>query len=131
MGERPVSSLTGYLVGARPVTAGYKTWIIAPQPGNVEWAQGRIPTPAGALVSRWRRGDASSSFTLTMAAPAGTSGTVAVPELGRSRTITMDCRVVWRNDAPAPGVRAEERDGAVQFSGVTGTHTFAWGPGPC
>jgi hypothetical protein len=23
-----------------------------------------------------------------------------------------------------------ERDGAVQFSGVTGTHTFAWGPGP-
>jgi hypothetical protein len=127
----PVSSLSGYLVGARPVTAGYKTWVIAPQPGDVEWAQGRIPTPAGPLVSRWRRGHGSSSFTLTMAAPAGTSGTVAVPELGRSRTITMDCRVVWRNGAPAPGVTAEKRDGAVQFGGVTGTHTFAWQPGPC
>jgi len=56
----PVSSLSGYLVGARPVTAGYKTWIIAPQPGAVEWAQGRIPTPAGSLVSRWRRGHGSS-----------------------------------------------------------------------
>jgi hypothetical protein len=122
----PVSSLSGYLVGARPVTAGYKTWIIAPQPGDVEWAQGRIPTPAGALVSRWRRGDRSSSFTLTMAAPAGTSGTVAVPELGRSRTITMDSTVVWRNGSPAAGVTAVERDGAVQFSGVTGMHTFAW-----
>lgn len=122
----PVSTLTGYLVGARPVTAGYKTWIIAPQPGNVEWAQGRIPTPAGALVSRWQRGHGSSSFTLTMGAPDGTSGTVAVPELGRSRTITMDSRVVWRNGAPAAGVTAVERDGTVQFSGVTGTHTFAW-----
>jgi alpha-L-rhamnosidase len=61
-----------------------------------------------------------------MAAPAGTSGTVAVPQLGRSRTITMDSRVVWRNGTPAAGVTAVERDGAVQFSGVTGTHTFAW-----
>jgi hypothetical protein len=43
----------------------------------------------------------------------------------------MDCRVVWRNDAPSPGVTAEERDGAVQFSGVTGRHTFAWRPGHC
>jgi hypothetical protein len=38
---------------------------------------------------------------------------------------------VWRNDAAAPGVTAEERAGAVQFSGVTGTHTFAWRPGHC
>ncbi len=127
----PVSSLSGYLVGARPVTAGYKTWIIAPQPGNVTWAQGQIPTPSGALVSRWRRGHRDSSWTLTMAAPKGTSGTVAVPELGRSRTITMDCRVVWRHGAAPAGVTAVEREGAVQFAGVTGSHTFAWGPGRC
>jgi hypothetical protein len=127
----PVSSLSGYLLGARPVTAGYKTWIIAPQPGQVTWAQGRVPTPSGALVSRWRRGHGSSSFTLTMAAPGGTSGTVAVPQLGHSRTITMDCRVVWRHGAPAAGVTAAEREGGVQFSGITGSHTFAWGPGRC
>src|SRR5207247_9849353 len=30
----PVSSLSGYLLGARPVTPGYETWIIAPQPGG-------------------------------------------------------------------------------------------------
>jgi Bacterial alpha-L-rhamnosidase C-terminal domain/Bacterial alpha-L-rhamnosidase 6 hairpin glycosidase domain len=127
----PVSSLTGYLVGARPVTSGYKTWIIAPQPGEVQWAQGRVPTPSGTLVSRWRRGHGSSSFTLTMGGPGGTSGTVVIPQLGRARTITMDCRVVWRNGAPAPGVTAEERDGAVQFSGVEGSHTFTWGNRPC
>jgi hypothetical protein len=121
----PVSSLSRYVVGARPVTAGYKTWLIAPQLGNLKWAQGRVPTPAGPLVSRWRRDD--SSFTLTVSAPGGTSGTVAIPELGHSRTIAMDGVVVWRDGAPAGGVTAEERDGAVQFSAFTGSHTFAWG----
>jgi hypothetical protein len=124
----PVSSLSAFLLGARPVTAGYKTWIIEPQPGgDVKWAQGRIPTPSGALVSRWRRGDGNSSFTLTMAAPEGTSGTVVVPLLGRSQPIAMDGRVVWPKSAPTADVRAEERDGAVHFSGITGSHTFAWG----
>jgi len=123
----PVSSLSGYLLGARPVTAGYKTWVIAPQPGNLKWAQGRVPTPSGPLVSRWRRGGGDSSFTQTMSAPDGTSGTVVVPELGHARTIAMDGVVVWQDGAPAAGVTAAERDGAVQFSGVTGSHTFAWG----
>jgi hypothetical protein len=75
---------------------------------------------------RWRRGDGNASFVLTMVAPDGTSGTVAIPELGRSRTIAMDGRVVWQSGAPAPGVDAVERDGAVTFSGITGSHTFAW-----
>jgi hypothetical protein len=127
----PVSSLSGYLLGARPVTPGYKAWVIAPQPGDLEWAQGRVPTPSGSIVSRWRRGHGSSSFTLTMAAPGGTSGTVAIPQLGRSRTIVMDCKVVWREGAPAPGVTAVERGGAVQFSAIEGSHTFAWGARPC
>jgi alpha-L-rhamnosidase len=124
----PVSSLSGYLLGARPVAAGYKTWIIDPRPGgDVKWAQGRIPTPSGPLVSRWRRGDRDTSFTLTMAAPEGTSGTVVIPLLGRAQAIAMDGRVVWPIDGRVSDVTAVERDGAVHFSGITGSHTFAWG----
>ena len=123
----PVSSLSGYVLGARPVTAGYKSWTIAPQPGSLQWAQGQVPTPAGPLVSRWRRGDGNTSFTLTMSAPAGTSGTVVFPELGHGRTIAMDGTVVWQDGAPAGGVSAVERNGAVEFAGVTGSHTFAFG----
>ncbi len=123
----PVSSLSGYVLGARPVTTAYKTWIVAPQPGNLHWAQGQVPTPAGPLVSRWRRGDGDSSFTLTLSAPDGTSGTVAFPLLGHPRTIAMDGAVVWQDGAPAAGVNAVQRNGAVEFSDVTGTHTFAFG----
>jgi hypothetical protein len=43
----------------------------------------------------------------------------------------MDCKVVWREGAPAPGVTAVERGGAVQFSAIEGSHTFAWGARPC
>jgi hypothetical protein len=122
----PVWSLSAYLLGARPVTAGFKEWIVAPQPaGTVRWAQGQVPTPSGPLASRWRR-DGDGAFTLTMAAPGGTSGTVVVPLLGEARTIAMDGEVVWRNGAPAAGVAAEEHDGAVHFTGITGSHTFAW-----
>jgi hypothetical protein len=109
------------------VTAGYRTWLVAPQTGDLEWAQGTVPTPQGGLVSRWVRGAGDRSFTLTVSAPAGTSGTVRVPLLGRSRTIAMDGAVVWQDGAPAPGVTAVQRDGAVEFSGVTGSHTFAFG----
>ena len=126
-GSGPVSSLSGYVLGARPVTPGYKTWIIAPQPGSLQWAQGQVPTPAGTLVSRWRRGDGDSSFTLTMSAPDGTSGTVVLPELGHTRTIAMDGTVVWQDGAPVGNVSAVERNGAVEFGNVTGAHTFAFG----
>ncbi len=123
----PVSALSGYTLGARPVTAGYKTWVVAPQPGDVKWAQGQVPTPSGPLVSRWSRGDGDSSFALTMSAPDGTSGTVSIPEYGRGRTIAMDGHAVWQDGAPVAGTAAVERDGAVSFTGVTGAHTFAWG----
>ena len=126
-GSGPVSSLSHYVAGARPVTAGYKTWIVDPQPGELEWAQATLPTPQGGLVSRWVRGEGNRSFKLTVSAPAGTSGTVRFPLLGRSRTVAMDGAVVWQDGRPIGGVNAVERDGAVEFSGVTGSHTFAFG----
>jgi hypothetical protein len=126
-GSGPVSSLSHYVAGARPQTAGYKTWIVDPQPGGLEWAQATLPTPYGGLASRWVRGEGNRSFKLTVAAPAGTSGTVRFPLLGRSRSVAMDGIVVWQDGRSVGGFDAVERDGAVEFTGVTGTHTFAFG----
>ena len=91
----PVSAFSGYLLGIQPTGVGYSTWSIAPQPGNLSWAQGQAPTPSGTpVVSRWQAGASASSFKLTMSAPAGTTGTVAVPELGSSRVIAEDGKIV-------------------------------------
>jgi alpha-L-rhamnosidase len=127
----PVSALSSYLLGIQPTGPGYSTWSIAPQPGTLSWAQGQVPTPSGTpVVSRWEAGSNSSSFELTMSAPAGTTGTVAVPELGASRVIAEDGQIVWAGGAPVGSVSATEANGAVVFSNVSGAHTFAWVASP-
>ena len=65
-----------------------------------------------------------------MSAPSGTTGTVTVPELGSSRVIAEDGKIVWAGGASVGSVSATEANGAVTFSGVSGSHTFAWVANP-
>lgn len=122
----PVPALSGYVLGIRPTTPGFARWIVEPQPGDLRYAQGQAPTPHGLIISRWQRGPNDTSFRLTVTAPTGTAGQVAVPELGRPRTIARDGHVIWRHGHPIRGTTATQRDGHVVFSSQDGTHTSAW-----
>ena len=113
----PVPALSGYILGIRPVTPGFATWMVQPQTGDLAFAQGQAPSPRGVIVSRWQRGDGDRSFVLTAGGPAGTSGSVYVPLLGQPRSIARDGVPVTPS--------AVEGDYA-RFDGVTGTHTWAW-----
>ena len=93
-----VSELTNELLGAAPVTPGYATWSVQPHPGTVRWARGQLPTPHGPLDVSWTR--ASAEFTLKLAAPEGTSGTVSLPALDGGGVVRVDGRAV---DATASG----------------------------
>jgi alpha-L-rhamnosidase len=120
------SALSQYVLGIQPVEPGFGTWRVQPEPYGLNWAQGTVPTPYGPVASRWQVGPNSSSFKLTAAAPSGTSGTVAVPQLGAPRVIAEDGRVVWNGSAPVAGVHASSDGTYVYFAGVSGTHTWAW-----
>lgn len=121
-----VPALSIYVLGIQPTSDGYRTWSIAPQPVDLTWAEGRVPTPLGPIASRWRLGQGGGAFILSIEAPAGTSGTVSVPLLGRPRTIAMDGRVVWTAGKPRGGVKASLAGDAVVFRDLSGGHTFAW-----
>ena len=69
-GGGPVPALSGYVLGIRPTAPGYRRWVVAPQPGDLRFAQGQAPTPRGAIVSRWTRGKGRRSFKLTVDRPA-------------------------------------------------------------
>jgi alpha-L-rhamnosidase len=125
-GTGATPALSQYVIGIQPTGAGFSTWRVQPEPYGLSWAQGQVPTPYGAIASRWQVGTSSSSFKLTEVAPAGTSGTVAVPLLGAPRVIAEDGRVVWNGSAPVGGTQASTDGTYVFFSGVTGTHTWAW-----
>jgi hypothetical protein len=111
----PVPALSGYVLGIRPTAPGYRHWIVAPQPGDLRFAQGKAPTPYGAVSSRWRRG--GGVFKLTVEAPRGTSGVVVLPSLGHQHTIALDGKVV----------NAKRRRGAVRIKVKGGQHTFVVG----
>ncbi len=122
----PTTALSQYVLGVRPVEPGYRSWAIAPEPAKLSWAQGVVPTPHGPISVRWLRGTRNQFFKLTVITPRGTSGTVLVPVLRRSRVIAMDGRIVWAERSARGGARARLAGRAVAFSGLAGKHTFAW-----
>jgi alpha-L-rhamnosidase len=114
-GGGPVPALSGYVLGIRPTAPGYRHWVVAPQPGDLRFAQGKAPTPHGPISSRWRRG--GGSFKLTVVAPRGTSGVVTLPVIRHAHTIAVDGKVV----------HVKRRRGFIRFGKVRGQHTFVIG----
>jgi hypothetical protein len=105
-------ALTNDLLGARPTGPGFSTWSVAPHPGTVSWARGRLPTPHGPLDVSWSQ--ASGTFTLTVTVPAGTSGVIAAPADGAQVELAVD----------GTDIVAQPQNGYVTLQGVgVGSHT--------
>ena len=47
--------LSDYVLGLRPVEPGYRRWTFDPHPGGLTFAEGKVPTPRGAMEVRWER----------------------------------------------------------------------------
>jgi alpha-L-rhamnosidase len=120
----PTPAMSQYILGVAPATPGYATWTVAPQPGDLRWAQGVVPTPHGAIAVRWRR-SGRRSFVLTVTAPPGTAGTVQIPLLDRTGAIARQGRIVWAHGRPALGVRARRVSNSVLFARAAGRATYA------
>src|SRR5262249_20388425 len=75
----PVSAFDSYLLCAQPTDPGYRTWAVAPQPGDLDWAVGDVPTPAGAITVNWAQDRSAGKFHMQVKSPAGTNGEVRVP----------------------------------------------------
>lgn len=88
----PTSALSEYALGIRPRTPGFSTWSVAPQPGDLRWAAGQIPTPHGPIAVRWHR--SGRHFVLWVNAPASTSGTITVPA-GSDAIVHVNGHAAW------------------------------------
>jgi alpha-L-rhamnosidase len=96
-GSGPTSALSKYVLGVRPVEPGYKTWLVEPQPGDLGWAAGTVPTPYGPIVVSWQK--ASRGLRLELWVPAGTRGTVGLPVSGANASLSDNGRAVRGVDA--------------------------------
>jgi alpha-L-rhamnosidase len=75
-GAAPANLLPYFVLGARPLTPGWKRTLVSPNPGALESASGKIPTPLGPVLVDWKN---DSAFTLKLALPNGMSAAVELP----------------------------------------------------
>jgi alpha-L-rhamnosidase len=84
----PTSALSKYVLGVRPASPGYKTWLVEPQPGDLSWAEGAVPTPYGPIEVRWEK--EGSELFLEITVPDGTCGSVGLPVSGSPDTLIVN-----------------------------------------
>ncbi|MFF5563123.1 alpha-L-rhamnosidase C-terminal domain-containing protein [Streptomyces sp. NPDC012623] len=96
------TALSHHVLGVRPTSAGFATWEVAPQPGDLAWARGVMPTPHGAIEVAWSR-TPDGGLDVDVTVPDGTSGTVLVP------LSAENARLEVTSDAPAPPHRRVSR----------------------
>lgn len=109
-GAAPANLLSRYVLGARPLTPGWKTLTLQPHVGTLTACAGKIPTPRGPITVDWKRG---ATFTLRFAVPTGTVAYLELPATG-ANVVTIDGKKV----------SAEKSGEWLRLAGEwTGTHT--------
>ena len=73
----PTSWLTERVLGVMPTTGGFKTVDIAPDLGDLQWAEGDVPTPYGNLHVRVDKQKYGLAARVTV--PRGVKATLTVP----------------------------------------------------
>ncbi|MFA6177106.1 MAG: alpha-L-rhamnosidase C-terminal domain-containing protein, partial [Phycisphaerae bacterium] len=54
-GASPIHYFQTSVLGVRPLLPGFKEFSLAPEPHDLEFAEGRIPTPSGVIIIEWRK----------------------------------------------------------------------------
>ncbi len=49
-GASPIYLLGKYFIGVKPLSPGYKEFVVEPRLGGLEWMEGTVPTPGGTII---------------------------------------------------------------------------------
>jgi hypothetical protein len=81
-GAAPANLLPRYVLGVRAFKPGWKQALIQPQPGTLQSASGKVPTPLGPVFVEWQR---DTGFKLLLELPEGMTARVALPSIGETK----------------------------------------------
>lgn len=73
----PTFDLSTYILGVTPLADGFARVQIAPQPVDLTWAAGVVPTPHGPIEVGWE--DDAASFHLSCTVPSGSAVHIVLP----------------------------------------------------
>jgi len=89
-GSAPANIISRFVLGVRPLEPGYRKILVAPQPGTLQWATGKVPTPLGPVLVNVQNGD---SFRLEVTIPAGATARLGLPRRDGAQVI-LDGKIV-------------------------------------
>lgn len=89
-GAAPANLLPRFVLGAEPMTPGWKTVRIRPRLSGLSAAKGKVPTPQGPIHIAWNHAEA---FALSLELPEGVSARVELPVLGASDVVLHNGRI--------------------------------------
>ncbi len=73
----PLVQLSSKILGITPATPGFRVVAIRPQPCQLLWAKGAVPTPQGNVEVAWQM--QPDKFAMDVVVPAGTAAEVTLP----------------------------------------------------
>ncbi|MDP2338769.1 MAG: family 78 glycoside hydrolase catalytic domain [Bacteroidota bacterium] len=116
----PTALLPQKVLGVEPVSSGWKTFSVRPNPCDLKWAKGVVPSPFGDIVVEWKLDD-NGVFKLYVLVPENTSAEISVQG--------TDPRKVKINDLPAgscPGIKiAGIENGRIVFIAKPGAYQLS------
>nr|WP_146535328.1 family 78 glycoside hydrolase catalytic domain [Rubripirellula reticaptiva] len=109
-GAAPANLLPRYVLGAEAGSPGWTSVAIRPNPGKLNYARGRIPTPRGPVEIDWKN---ESTFTISLALPDGVSAKVDLPAADASKDVSVDGKNVDATKADGRWILNDEISGNV------------------
>lgn len=83
-GAAPANLLPRYVLGVKAAGPGWKRALIRPNAGNLKSAEGRIPTPRGPVLVKWKN---EGTFGISVKLPDGVTAKVELPATASSRGV--------------------------------------------
>jgi len=90
-GAAPANLLPRFVLGVQPLSPGWKRVRICPNPGGLERAEGKVPTPLGSVSVAWKSPD---HFRLSLELPPHMAAKVEIPAVENSNAILVNGKSV-------------------------------------
>ena len=113
----PLTLLSMYAAGIRPVKPGYEEFEVIPQMGGLTFVKCTVPSVKGPIELDIKKDD--KMFRLNIKSPAGTKGVVGIPA-----EFSGEIKIIDSTGKAYDGLKTT-RDGLLRFAVEPGTWSFS------
>ena len=113
----PTALLPQKILGIEPVSAGWQTFSVHPNPGDLKWAKGIVSSPFGSIIAEWKI-ENDGIFKLYVAVPEGTKAEISV-----EGTDPEKVKINGQSIAVSPGIeKGKASNGRINFIAKQGEY---------